>query len=95
MAHGAPKVVKLLRHLTAYGKGALTLKIYTDGNAVTPARQIELSGLSTIGSHLFAVDQDNVNLNARFFKYRIELRGESDLYGLGLEFAAVRGWDKM
>lgn len=95
MAHGAPKIVKLLRHLTAYGKGALTLKIYTDGNEITPARQIEMSGLAAIGSDLFAVDQDNMNLNARFFKYRIELRGESDLYGLGLEFAPVRGWDKM
>lgn len=95
MAYGAPKTVKLLRHLTAYGKGALTLKIFTDGNERSAARQIELSGLSAIGPHLFAVDQDNVNLNARFFKYRIELRGDSDLYGLGLEFAPVRGWDAM
>jgi hypothetical protein len=94
MPHGGPKFQKLLRHLTAYGKGDITIKIYADGDASTIIKQPDVSELASIGAKLFAVEQENVNMQARFFKYRVDLAGDTDLYGLGLEFASVRGWNK-
>jgi hypothetical protein len=95
---GSPQWHKIIRRLQLYGRAStgrnITVKIWTDGSAdsANPARIISLSDLDGLASQLFGLEEENVNTQGRFFKFRFEFTDVTDVFGLQLGVSLVREW---
>jgi len=95
---GSPQWHKIIRRLQLYGRTApgrdITVKIWTDGNSdgAHPGKSISLSDLHSLPNQLFGLEEENVNAQGRFFKFRVEFTDVTDVFGLQLGVSLVREW---
>jgi hypothetical protein len=94
MHFGAPEFRKLLRILTIYGKtqgAAITLKVYVDGET-NSFSTYTFDQLNDLSGKLFAQEQRPQNAGGRFFKFRIEFSGATDIFGFQIGSSVIREW---
>ncbi len=95
---GSPQWTKLIRRMQMYGQTSagrdLTLKIWRDGNTDpnSPDNTIVLNELNSLGSRFFDREEESVNIQGRFFKFRIECMDLTHIYGLQIGISLIREW---
>ncbi|MEJ2719192.1 MAG: hypothetical protein P8182_19005, partial [Deltaproteobacteria bacterium] len=90
----APEFRKLIRILTIYGKTegtGITLKVYVDGDTES-CTSYEYDQLNDLAGKLVAQQQKPQNVGGRFFKFRIEFTGVTDIFGLQIGASVIREW---
>jgi hypothetical protein len=91
---GSPEFRKLVRIMTLYGKTegpGVSLKTYVDGQTA-PASAFVFDQLQNLSGRLFAQEQKPQNMAGRFFKFRIEFSGATDIFGVQIGASVVREW---
>ncbi|MBI4965355.1 MAG: hypothetical protein HY913_18910 [Desulfomonile tiedjei] len=95
---GSPQWYKIVRRLQLYGRTvageSITVKIWADGktDASNPVAGICLSSLEGLPNQLFGLEEENVNTQGRFFKFRFEFSDVTDVFGLQLGVSLIREW---
>ena len=98
LSMGSPQWTKLIRRLQVYGQTSagrdLTLKIWKDGNSDpnSPDKTIVLNQLNSLQSRFFGQEEESVNIQGRFFKFRIECTDLTHIYGLQIGISLIREW---
>jgi hypothetical protein len=70
----------------------VTLTVWTDGR-IDPSARIEIPRLDGAPEREFESAYEMKNVQGRFFKFRVELSGPAEIYGLQLAFTSMREWD--
>jgi len=95
---GSAQWQKIIRRMQLYGRTAagqsITVRIWADGKTDTsnPACIVYLSGLDGLPNQLFGLEEQNVNIQGRFFKFRFEFSDVTDVFGLQLGVSLIREW---
>ncbi len=95
---GSPQWHKIIRRLQLYGRTTpgqnITVKIWSDGktDASNPASAIDLASLDGLPDQIFGLEEQNVNIQGRFFKFRFEFSDVTDVFGLQLGANLIREW---
>lgn len=95
---GSPQWHKIIRRLQLYGRASagrsISVSIWTDGNsdAAKPSRIVSLADLDSLAGQLFGLEEENVNTQGRFFKFRFEFTDVTDVFGLQLGVSLIREW---
>jgi hypothetical protein len=95
---GSPQWLKLVRRIQLYGQAppatTVTIKMWKDGNADTaaPDKTVLLSELSASADTFFSRDEESVNVQGRFFKFRIEFEDVCQIFGLQMGVSLIREW---
>jgi len=98
LSMGSPQWTKLIRRLQVYGQTSagrdLILKIWKDGNSdpKAPDKTILLNQLNSLQSRFFGQEEESVNIQGRFFKFRIECTDLTHIYGLQIGVSLIREW---
>jgi hypothetical protein len=91
---GSPEAEKLLRFLYVYGSTdatSITLSVYRDGNEVVETgNSFTITDLASATGRLFDISFKHRNINARFFKLKMEFTGPTQIYGMQLVLAPER-----
>jgi hypothetical protein len=90
---GAPGLEKLIRNLSIWGKTTGTvirLRIYVDGSDYPV--NLSSTDLSDVTGSLFVQQFTNRNIEGRHFKFRIEVTGVTEIYGLQILAEPTRDW---
>jgi len=93
----APEFRKLLRILTMYGKtigDQIILKVFADGDT-SSYLTYTYDKLDNLGDKLFAQEQKPQNAAGRFFKFRMEFSGATDIFGLQVGASVIREWGSL
>jgi hypothetical protein len=94
---GSPEWLKLIRRFQLYGQTEagrqVVVKIWADGNtgATAPNHVMTLTELDCVNRG-FSREEATLNIQGRFFKFRIEFPGRTHIYGMQIGTSFVREW---
>lgn len=95
---GSPEWLKLIRRLQVYGQTSIgrdvTVKIWTDGNTdpASPNHVMSLTDLDDVTGRFFGREEASLNIQGRFFKFRIEFQDLAHIYGMQIGTSFIREW---
>jgi hypothetical protein len=90
---GAPGTEKLIRNVFSWGKttgSVVRIRVYVDGSDYPT--NYSTTQLSDVTGAEFTTEFLHRNIQGRHFKFRIEITGVSELYGLQILAEALRDW---